>query len=131
MQVLPIPRLHDLCPPCDPCPPPLHLELTHIHLTSWLRWSCSRSYTPSPTNLQESHRKILQRLQTLCHRQLARRRYHENELFLPELRAHTVAVSAVRHFSSVLRLLFGVSVLFVRGESGAVTRYTNGNRHDR
>jgi hypothetical protein len=130
MQILPIPRLHDLCPPCDPRPPPLHLELTHIHLTSRLCWSRSRSHTPSPTNLQELHRKILQRLQTLCHCQLACRRHHENELFLLELRAHTVAISALRHLSSVLRLLFGVSVLFVRGESDAVTRYTNGNRYD-
>jgi hypothetical protein len=130
MQILPIPHLHDLCPSCDPCPSPIHLEFTHIHLISWLRWSRSRSHPPSPTNLQESQGKILQRLQTLCHRQLARRRHHENELFLLELRAHTVAISAVRHLSSVLRLLFGVSVLFVWGESGAVTRYTNRNRHD-
>src|SRR5271155_5273802 len=102
MQILPIPRLHDLCPPCDPCPPPFHLEFTHIHLTSRLRWSRSRSYPPSSTNLQEPQCKILQRLQTVCHRQLARRRHHENELFLLELRAHTVAISAVRHVSSVL-----------------------------
>src|SRR3954451_6121601 len=130
MQLLPIPRLHDLYPPCHPCPPALHLEFTQIHLTSRLRWSRSRSYPPSPTNLQEPQCKILQWLQTLCHCQLARRRRHENELFFLELRAHTLAISAVRHLSSVLRLLFGVSVLFVRGESGAVGKYTIGNGHD-
>jgi hypothetical protein len=127
IQILPIPCLHDLYPPRDPRPPPLHLEFTYIHLISGLRWSRCRSYPPSPTNPQEPPRKVLQRLQALGHCQLACRRHHENELFLLELRAHTMAISAVRHLSSVLRLLFGISVLLVRSESCALARYTHGN----
>lgn len=101
-QLLPIPRLPDICPLRNPRSPALHLKFSELHLVPRLRRSRRRSNPPTSADSKQLQCEILQRLQILRHRQLACRRCHEDELLLPELGRHTLAFSPLRHISSLL-----------------------------